>query len=182
MGVLVAALAVTGCIMCMIGGIMLLVAAFRTGVGWGLAVLFLPVANMVFLFVHWTEAKNAFLVQVLGLLLFFSGFGVSFATGASTMQSAWKSIPLEPIASSGGRVSLSDMQAAFDQFEEGDEEDVVDTEGAYVGLTLKEVKKMLGRPKGQLKVGKKVLLVYPDVELLSTDGETITRQGDRTGR
>lgn len=49
-----------------IGGIMLLVAAFRQSIGWGLASLFIPLASLVFIIVHWAEAKRGFLVNLFG--------------------------------------------------------------------------------------------------------------------
>jgi len=40
---------------------------------WGLAVLFLPFAEIVFLFVHWQDAKNSFKIIMFGLLLMLAG-------------------------------------------------------------------------------------------------------------
>jgi hypothetical protein len=48
-----------------VGGIMILIAAFRVGILWGLAVLFLPgIVHLIFIIVHWREAKSGVLVQL----------------------------------------------------------------------------------------------------------------------
>ena len=52
-----------------VGSLILLIAAFRVGVGWGLAVLFLPFANIVFAVKHWDKAKLGILLQIAGLAL-----------------------------------------------------------------------------------------------------------------
>ena len=51
-----------------VGGIMVLIAAFRVGILWGLAVLFLPgIVHLIFVIVHWKEAKNGILLQLCGV-------------------------------------------------------------------------------------------------------------------
>jgi hypothetical protein len=50
----------------LVGGIMMLVAAFRTSVLWGLCCLLLPIVCLFFLFAHWSEAKSGFFVQLVG--------------------------------------------------------------------------------------------------------------------
>ena len=54
----------------LVGGIMVLVAAFRQNIWWGLACLFVPFASLAFCIAHWQEAKTGFLLAV-------TGFGVS---------------------------------------------------------------------------------------------------------
>lgn len=49
-----------------IGMILLLVAAFRQSIVWGLVVLFLPVGSMVYACVHWADAKTGFLANLIG--------------------------------------------------------------------------------------------------------------------
>jgi len=63
-----------GLIILLIGSISYLVAAFRAGILWGLGCLFLPPVSLIFLFVHWQDAKKPFLTQLLGwgLILFFT--------------------------------------------------------------------------------------------------------------
>ena len=48
-----------------VGGIIVLIAAFRVGILWGLAVLFLPgIVHLIFIIVHWREAKGGVFVQL----------------------------------------------------------------------------------------------------------------------
>ena len=67
-----------------IGGIGLLIAAFRTNILWGLAVLFIAPVAIIYLILHWQDAKGSFKIQVFGLLImaafaYMSG-GISFVT------------------------------------------------------------------------------------------------------
>jgi hypothetical protein len=57
-------LVVGGYIAAVVAGIWLLVVAFQTGVGWGLACLFIPLAALVFVIAHWEDAKRPFLAQL----------------------------------------------------------------------------------------------------------------------
>lgn len=52
-----------------IGGIGLLIAAFRTSILWGLAVLFIAPVAIIYLFVHWQDAKGPFKIQVFGFMI-----------------------------------------------------------------------------------------------------------------
>src|SRR5687768_12852977 len=56
-----------------IGGILMLVAAFRQSIVWGLVSLFVPFGNLVFLVLHWTKARTGFLTSVAGTLLSVGG-------------------------------------------------------------------------------------------------------------
>jgi len=51
------------------GSLMMIVAAFRTGIWWGLGCLLLPIVSLVYLIAHWGNAKNGFFVQLVGLAL-----------------------------------------------------------------------------------------------------------------
>ena len=61
-------------------GIVVLVQAFKTSVGWGLAVMFLPFAALFFVLNHWEETKKPFLGGLGGTALMVLGI---FATGAT---------------------------------------------------------------------------------------------------
>jgi hypothetical protein len=60
----------------------LAIVAFRTHILWGLAVLFLPLAPIVFAVMNWHDAKKPFLVNlgssVLAVMLFFGAGGAAF--------------------------------------------------------------------------------------------------------
>ena len=52
-----------------IGGIRLLIAAFRTSVLWGIAVLFITPAAIIYIAFRWQDAKGPFKIQILGFLI-----------------------------------------------------------------------------------------------------------------
>ncbi|MDO6562131.1 excalibur calcium-binding domain-containing protein [Amphritea sp. 1_MG-2023] len=60
-----------GLLILIIGAIGLIIAAFRTSILWGLAVLFLWPFSIFYVIFHWQEAKGAFKLQVFGFLLLF---------------------------------------------------------------------------------------------------------------
>lgn len=51
-----------------VGGIGLLIAAFKTSLLWGFSVLFIPPAAVLYLIFHWQEAKGPFKIQMFGVL------------------------------------------------------------------------------------------------------------------
>lgn len=73
-----------GFLIFVLGGLGMLLAAFKTGVLWGLALIFLAPTAIVFLFLHWDSAKDPFKLQLLGLAVmfgavYFGGTGVNTA-------------------------------------------------------------------------------------------------------
>ena len=66
-------LAFIGIGMVFIGGIGLLIAAFRESILWGLGCLFLSPVSLIFLILHWRDAKNPFFLQLAGLAVLFFG-------------------------------------------------------------------------------------------------------------
>lgn len=58
-----------GLVIFIIGGIGLLIAAFRTHILWGLAVLLIAPVSIIYLIVHWHDAKGPFKLQIFGLLV-----------------------------------------------------------------------------------------------------------------
>jgi hypothetical protein len=58
-----------GALITLIGYLLFLIDSFKVSVGWGLAVFFLPLANLVFLATHWAEGRRGFLVQLAGVPL-----------------------------------------------------------------------------------------------------------------
>lgn len=59
--------------MLVIGGIGTLIAAFSTGIWWGLGCLLISPVSLVFLILHWDVAKNPFFLQVVGLVAMLLG-------------------------------------------------------------------------------------------------------------
>jgi len=56
-----------GFLLMLVGGVFFIIAAFRTGILWGLAVMFLPIVPLIFLIVHWHRAKGPFFLQLWGI-------------------------------------------------------------------------------------------------------------------
>ena len=85
----------------MVAGIVTLVLAFRQSLGWGLLVLFVPFANLYFLFRLWPETKRVVQVMLVGLGGLLLGLVVLLTSAAITgsRQKAGQS------AAAGGRSS-----------------------------------------------------------------------------
>lgn len=62
-----------GILLALVGGIWLLVLAFRQSVLWGLAALFAPFAGIFFIARLWSEARHAFFVGFSSVALFAVG-------------------------------------------------------------------------------------------------------------
>jgi len=63
-----------GFVMTLIGGIRILISAFRKSILWGLGCLFVPFCTLVYLIVDWENAKS-------GFFLYLKGFGVILLGG-----------------------------------------------------------------------------------------------------
>ena len=74
-----------------IGGIGLLIAAFRTSILWGLAVLLIAPVAILYLIVHWQDAKGPFKLQIFGILIIavftYMNEGTTVPTSANTILS-----------------------------------------------------------------------------------------------
>lgn len=72
--------------------ISLVIKAFRAGTGWGLAVLFLPFAVVVFAIKYWDEARKPFLLHVgstvASWVMFFLAGMMAFSAAASEFEAA----------------------------------------------------------------------------------------------
>lgn len=64
--------AFVGVILVVFGGVWMLIRAFSESVLWGLGCLFLPLVSLIFLILHWRQAKDPFFLQLLGLGLLFA--------------------------------------------------------------------------------------------------------------
>lgn len=72
-------LSVIGLIIAVVGGIWLLVVAFQEGVWWGLGSMLCGLVGLYFVFTHWEDAKNPFLVNIAGAVLM--GIGAALGGG-----------------------------------------------------------------------------------------------------
>jgi uncharacterized membrane protein len=55
-----------------IGGIGLLISAFKTSILWGLACLLIAPVSLIYLVLYWQDAKNPFFLQLIGLVILFA--------------------------------------------------------------------------------------------------------------
>ena len=55
-----------GSVIAFIGGILFLIAAFRESIIWGLLCLCFSPVSLVFLILHWQQAKKPFFVELVG--------------------------------------------------------------------------------------------------------------------
>lgn len=159
--------AVLGWLALLAGGVVFLIAAFRTGPGWGLSVLFLPFANVVYLFRHWDEARRGFQIQVLGVSLVLTGLAIGLARGTRTA--------MLPLWTNGGDAVGVAFQADPGVAPPPVASAVTESDGGiYVGKTLHEVEDELGSPRAVLKVGGRTTVFYPGLELVAEDGDIVT--------
>ena len=150
-------------------GIWFLVAAFREGVGWGLACLFLPLAAPIFLIMHLRETWKPGLLSFLGAVFCMGGMFLGFATLAAHMQEALPemaaAIEQEQLAQAMTRVVEQRSPVAATK---------PDSNSLKVGGLLENVYAQYGHPKGRLRSGDGLILTYANFTLISNDGKTVS--------
>ncbi|MDD7983411.1 hypothetical protein PQO01_00395 [Lentisphaera marina] len=75
MEALAATCMIIGAIIAIIFGFILLMKAFQESILWGLGYLFVPFVSLIFIIVHWQEAKSPFLKGLIALP--FYGLGIA---------------------------------------------------------------------------------------------------------
>jgi len=68
----------TGVAVFILGGLALLVAAFRTSILWGLGCLIFSPLSLVYIILHWGAAKFPFYVQLFGVFLFLAAVYIPY--------------------------------------------------------------------------------------------------------
>lgn len=180
--VLILVLLAIGALLSFVANIWLLVQAFRVSLLWGLAYLFLPFAGLVFLVVHWQEARRPFLVGLAGMLVMGAGVAYAMTKGRATAQEILGQYveqmallpgpdgaePLGPEsdgpAGEAGPAAPRDEPAGIDPLDPA----------TYAGHTIDELRVALGEPKGILEAKGKILLLYDGVEVESDDGRVVS--------
>jgi Na+/proline symporter len=66
-------LILAGFAIALVFGIQLLILAFRTSILWGLGYLFVPFVGLIFIALHWDEAKSPFLRSLLAIPCIIAG-------------------------------------------------------------------------------------------------------------
>lgn len=173
-------LAVIAWLLMFIGGIMLLVAAFREGLGWGFALLFLsPIAQFLFVIMHWEEAKNGFFTLLAG------GVALGVALGAGMAAGLESSMDMNSIKEWSATEHVPSTPSAFipsvSKGEDRPAPSVEDLRGTS-GWPLNKIKDKFGAPLGTMRTGGKTVLCYPGVDIESTDGVTASAVVERVSR
>jgi hypothetical protein len=138
---------------------MFIIAAFRTSVVCGLCVIFLGPAQFLFLIMHWEDAKRAFGITMLGVLIgfaaIFSGMGSAGTAKGGLAEVLEKSGVAEHQLEALQKLAEEDMESAVEDSEPSKPSRARKLSGRdpkrFVGSTLTEVCKELGRPKGEMK-------------------------------
>lgn len=79
---------VVGYLISIVGGFMVIFAAFRESALWGLACLFIPFASLVFLIKFWDAGKRGFFVSLAGLgVCVIGGVGLFMTVEPSALES-----------------------------------------------------------------------------------------------
>jgi hypothetical protein len=68
-----------GLLVSLVGWIWIVVQAFKTHVGWGIASLLIPLVSLIFALTHLNVAKKPLLVSVVGWVLCGIGFSAMFS-------------------------------------------------------------------------------------------------------
>ncbi|MEQ1858937.1 MAG: hypothetical protein ABMA13_03275 [Chthoniobacteraceae bacterium] len=143
MDILAITLIALGAITAAVGGIMLLIAAFRESVLWGLAYLLLPLAGLVFIVMHWDKSRRGFLLNLAGVCVVIAGFfsspmlQKSIASGvtASVPKNLPISIPmLEKKKPEDLNARIAEQRTAIDTMEAQFEQDGVTLAQQYRAL------------------------------------------------
>ena len=72
-----AVIVIAGLLLVLLGYVCFVVAAFRTSVIWGLAVMFLPLVWFFFLVAEWGRAKSSFFLQLWGAAIALAGLVIT---------------------------------------------------------------------------------------------------------
>lgn len=76
-----------GSLVAFVGGIMILIEAFKENIWWGLAYVFVPFASLVFLITHWDVSKRGVLITLGGAAVIVVGM-IMGVPGLESMDQA----------------------------------------------------------------------------------------------
>lgn len=75
-------LIILGYVIMIIGGILLVIEAFKESILWGIGCLVIPIVGLVFVVMYWDVAKKPFMIQLAGLAICFIGGVTSHRTAS----------------------------------------------------------------------------------------------------
>ena len=70
-----------GWLVSIIGGIMLLIVAFKESILWGLGCIFIPFVALIFIVMHWEQSKKPFFIELAGAVLVIIGIILGGSSG-----------------------------------------------------------------------------------------------------
>jgi hypothetical protein len=111
MAVLGLFLLVLGVLASIVGGIMMLIAAFRVSAVWGVCVLFVPFAALVFLFKHWQEAKRSFVISLAGTAMILLAI-LPLAAGGASAVSEQAALQAASLQTAGAGIVRSEQESS----------------------------------------------------------------------
>ncbi len=127
MDLLLAGIGIIAIVTCLVCNIWMLGTAFRVGVGWGLACLFIPFAGLFFVISHWDEVSKPFLVSLCSAIIFGSVVVFLPATSSKTGAPSFLSFATQARAKadlSGVKSNMRTTQIAAESY-------AVDHGGSY---------------------------------------------------
>jgi len=162
-------------ILSMVGSIWLIIAAFREHILWGLAVLLLPIASLVFVITHWEEARIPFFINLASIGIFVVGI-FSMPSPTDGMVSSADGVTEAPAETFSFFDPISKWK---EKREQAARQKIInsETEGrGFTGWTLLEVEEKHGPPQGRAEINGKIEYNYPELRLIliSTNGLTVT--------
>jgi hypothetical protein len=156
------------------GSIWLIVKAFQESVGWGIAVLLVPFANLVFAIKHWGVAKKPFLLSLVGGLLSLVIVAAPFVlVGFAASKSFPVSIGVQNAQAIGGVREAKEPATDRDRVADMLLNIGIDPENprTFVGRTIPEMTEALGAPSATMKLGREhTYIFYNCFEVVSADG------------
>ncbi len=119
MNIAILVLSGVGALVVIVGSLLLLVAAFRVSLGWGLASVLVPFAGLVFIPLHWAEARRGFFVSLVGTLLL-GGAAVLVTMNSqgepkAAMNLAFENAPVQPAITDPVAAQAADLEAVFEE-------------------------------------------------------------------
>lgn len=162
-------------ILCAIASIWFLVVAFKENVLWGLAILFLPIAGLIFLIIYWEDVRLPFLLNLIGCILMamaiFGGLSMTprELLAGSTTSANQPEAPKEP------SFSFTELKEKMTKKSREKEFKKKTANRGYTGRPLAEVERELGPPQGKIsKTDGSTYYYYSNLELISSNGITVT--------